>query len=276
MQTMANLTERTKWVIDYVAGKYDLSNSEIGSAVGSKPNTIRNYRLGKAMPRLNFIQKFCDCYKVDFQWFFKGTGEPFPEKNIQYSETRNSTGSETVASSIQETAVFSERTKSDPEVLEGSLSESVDSPEDSAVMGMDCEMSFQKLAILADIKIDNEWIFNLSKKLGVESWEIGLSIYHQQISNKLIQRVEDFGYKQQDWIVEIKAGNIPQESGNGDLNISQLLKIAEKVLRSNTIHSTSLSLNIISLKMLADQNTFSPVMGSKAIIPSRKNNRLHI
>lgn len=274
MQTLMNLKERAQWIIGYVAEKNNLSNAKIGSAVGSKPDTIRKYRSGIAVPRLNFIQRFCDCFGVDFKWLSEGKGEPFPGQDILPDEAPDVIRSESEESLVQEMASPPKTEHADSGAVEGILSGAGGGSEHSPFStstGMDCEMSFQKLAVLCGIRIDTEWIFNLSKKIGIESWKIGMSIYHQRIENELIQRIEDCGYKRHGWLVERKAGNAAPANGNGDLSISELLKITEEVLRSDTIHSMSLSLNILSLKVLADQSVSAPVMGTKAVIFPRKN-----
>lgn len=276
MQTLTDLKDRTQWAIDFISKRDNLNNAEIGRAVGSKPDTVRKYRAGVAAPRPNFLQKFCDSFGVDFQWLSNGVGRPFPGQEFELSDESDVSEPD---DGMPETRELSSIPEDPLQVFEGGepdafevdpveISSSVGEP--SVVIGMDSEMSFQKLAVLAGIKIDNEWILKLSKKLGIEAWKISLSIYKQQINNELIQCVEQFGFKKDEWMVR-RESKKTMPAGNGDLNISQLLKITEEVLRSNTIHSTSLAMNIISLKMLAEKAASAPVLGARAInLPDRK------
>jgi hypothetical protein len=99
----------------------------------------------------------------------------------------------------------------------------------------------------------------------VPAWKISLSIYRQRIDGELILAVEKCGYERHKWIVTCTSRRSDPEEASDALNVSQLCKIAEEVLRSNTIHATSLAMNIISLKTVYDNDASTKVSGVRAI-----------
>jgi len=116
----------------------------------------------------------------------------------------------------------------------------------------------------------SEWILKLSEAIGVPSWKISLSIQYQQIDRELIAAAENRGYKTDDWLVAIQSEKDIPPTENEEMDTSRLLKIAEEVLQSNTIHSTSLAMSIISLKAIFDGRDAGPVSGARAVnLPKR-------
>jgi hypothetical protein len=92
MQTLSDLKERTQWAIDYISEKYSLTVTDIGKAVGSKPDTVSKYRSKLSTPRISFLVKFCGIYGMDFKWMSKGIGQPFPEKLAQFPKSTTPDG----------------------------------------------------------------------------------------------------------------------------------------------------------------------------------------
>lgn len=273
MQTLTGLKERTKWAIDCIAEKNNLNNAQIGSVVGSKPDTVRKYRSGLSAPRMVFLESFCDHFGVDFLWLSKGEGGPFPEQDDQTPVEKDVPETEKEVTDDREASLSDfERSGEDSNVSDNNTPNDTLLPGPSVVTGIDSEMSFQKLAILAGIKIDTKWILKLSEKIGVESWKISLLIYQQQIDSEIIQHIEDCGYRSHEWLIKSESKTSVVTKNSRELNVSQLLKITETVLRSNTIHSASLALNIISMKAFADEASSLPVMGGMAIsLPEKKS-----
>jgi hypothetical protein len=260
MQALSALKDRTQWAIDHVLKEHDLKNTELSRIIRSKPDTVRKYRSKLSTPGVNFIKKFCAAFEIDFQWLYTGEGTPFPGRNVQCLATSGDTENRSCEAGGQ--AISSK----EPDRHAASTS-----PSDrySDVVCSDIEMSFQKLALLAGIKINSEWILRLSKAIGVVSWKISLSIYNQQIDGELIYAAESSGYPQKDWLVVNLPKNAVSERDDDELNMSRLLKIAEEVLQSNTIHSTSLAMNIISLKAMSDDQSSAHVRGGRAISMSK-------
>lgn len=244
MQTLTALKDRTQLAIDYLVKQRNLKPTEIGRRIGSKPDTIRKYRSKSATPSVRFLQRFCTAFEVDFLWITKGIGKPFPGEDVEFSN-----GSDVPETVSPETDTLSE-----------------DAPEKkSGAVWADSEICFQKLALMAGIKIDSEWILKLSDAIGVASWKISLSIHYQRIDRELIAAAENRGYKKEDWLVAIQSGKDMPQAETDEMDTPHLLKIAEEVLRSNTIHSTSLAMNIISMKAIFDGRDAGPVSGLRAV-----------
>jgi transcriptional regulator with XRE-family HTH domain len=250
MQTLAALKERTQWAINYVAEQKNLKPTQIGRIIGSKPDTIRKYRTRLATPSVRFLQRFCTAFEIDFLWLSKGIGKPFPGDDVEFTKTPDVPENESDKSDVPAGEDISTRPSDE---------------ESDEVVWADSEISFQKLALMAGIKIDGEWILKLSEVIGVEPWKISLSIHHHRIGRKLIDAVESYGFKKEAWLVAIQAQKDMPATGNHNMDTSRLLKIAEKVLRSNTIHSTSLAMNIISLKAISETQPSASLMGARAI-----------
>lgn len=260
MQALSALKDRTQWAIDHVLKEYDLKNTELSRIIRSKPDTVRKYRSKSSTPRINFLKKFCVAFEIDFHWLHTGEGTPFPDRNVQCLVPSDDTENRPCEACGQ---VISPK---EPDRHDASAS-----PADrySDVVCSDIEMSFQRLSLLAGIKINSEWILRLSKAIGVVSWKISLSIYNQQIDGELICAAESCGYPQKDWLVVNPPQNAISKMEDDELNMSRLLKIAEEVLQSNTIHSTSLAMNIISLKAMSDNQSSAHVRGGRAISTSK-------
>ena len=256
MQTLTDLKERTKWSIDFVLEQRNLKSTEMSKTLGVKPDTIRKYRSRMATPRVSFLQKFCTAFEIDFQWLTAGIGTPFPDKNNSCNHTPD------IREQLKQPPETRLHNDEKPEECQAATPPTDRYPKNICA---DSEMSFQKLAVLLGIKIDNEWIVKLSAIIGVAPWKISLSIYHQQIDKELIRAVENCGYERHKWVVRRTWKKAEPETDCDELNISRLCKMAEEVLRSNSIHATSLAMNIISLKSVYDNDASSPVSGARAI-----------
>lgn len=290
MQRLAELKERTQWGISYVNEQYRLEHTEISKVLGCKPDTVRKYHAKQATPSIKFVSKFCSTFGFDYNWLALGEGVPFPGKDVEYpvmpvpspsheksrkrapsrSVSRPKSGTKSAARSSDSTlAEATDKSAPLPAVgtMEPLTTTLLESPEKrpATAMGVDCELSFQKLAILAGIRINNGWIVRLSERLGVDSWKISLSIYHRRINDSLIDAAEHCGFEKQSWIVAPRLEFSEMSPADSEMDVPQLLKMAEKVLRSNTIHATSLAMNIISMKTVSEFKASGPISGASAI-----------
>lgn len=83
---MESLKERTKWAINYVVKDRGLSNPKMAELLSCSKDTIGSYRNKLAVPKIDFVVKFCDEFEIDHLWFIKGVGEPFPGAREKYPE----------------------------------------------------------------------------------------------------------------------------------------------------------------------------------------------
>ncbi len=109
------------------------------------------------------------------------------------------------------------------------------------------EISFQKLAILAGIRVDGSWVLNLSHFLGTEPWHISMCIYNNRIDPHMLHIIETKGFAHRTWAVKRSGPPMPSVGKTHRPTNSELLKMAEAVLQSGTTHATSLAMGIISL-----------------------------
>jgi transcriptional regulator with XRE-family HTH domain len=108
------------------------------------------------------------------------------------------------------------------------------------------EISLQKLAILAGIKIDMNWIANLSGILEAEPWHINMAILQDRIGLDLLHLIKEKGYSPKTWVVA-HPGPAKVYGDMVPYSRSDLLKMADTVLQSGTAHATSLAMSIISM-----------------------------
>jgi hypothetical protein len=225
------LKERAKWAIAYVAKENGHSDAAIAKRIGSRTDTVRRYRSEQAVPKAGFIKRFCSTYGFSEDWFAKGEGDPFFETSLKASETVNLPEPDNMEKARW--GLHSERNN---------------------IAWIDAEISLQKLALFAGIKIDRSWIVNLAHVIGVAAWKINLSILKKQIDEGLLEKIEACGFGRSAWVVEKKPGrpegNMALESGDN----AELMKMAREILHSGTIHATSLAMNIVSLKAALSGN----------------------
>ena len=118
-------------------------------------------------------------------------------------------------------------------------------------------MSLQQLALLCGIKIGPNWILELAGFLGIEPWNLTMCISYGRISPDIVNLIEQKGYRIENWAV-LKRPDTSAAVERGSLyNNTEILRLAEKILKSNTIHATSLAMNIISLNHAVDSEMIS-------------------
>jgi hypothetical protein len=235
-----DLNERTRWAIDYVARENGHSDAVIARSIGSRTDTVSRYRSGHAVPKAAFIKRFCSVYGFREDWFEKGEGAPFSEASFDDPEM--------VWASSREIPEEGMKRKDKPGSDNSGRGRWDFYPEQDDIARIDAEISLQKLSLAAGIKIDRGWIVTLANVIGVPAWKINLSILKRQIDEELLAKIENCGFGRSVWAVEKKPG---QPAGNmaqaGDDN-TEILKMAQEILHSGSIHATSLAMNIVSLK----------------------------
>jgi len=117
---------------------------------------------------------------------------------------------------------------------------------------LNAEMSFQQLSLLAGIKIGPNWILELADLLGIEPWNISMNISYGRISPDILNLIEAKGYRVEKWAVFQRSENLETSGKGSHYNNTEILNLAEKILKSNTIHAASLAMNIISLNHAVD------------------------
>jgi len=263
-----DLKERTKWALDYVSQKDRISNTRIGTRLGFTNDTINSYRAKLANPKVDFIIKFCDEFGIDLVWFTKGDGEPFPGAATDYPEVCSESRYEVQTISDNKRAIPQYRSYEYPHKM----------PENRAyVDGMStnlAEKSLLNLCKLIGIPNNRGWKTLLARYLESTPAQLSNCISRNRISKNLITKINGKGYPSDKWLISTpEQANImnihPEDldaeisiqklaSGKGlPYNSTEILKLAEKILKSETIHATSLAMNIISLNRAVDSETAS-------------------
>lgn len=282
------LKKRAKWAIEYVAKENGHSDAAIAKRIGSRTDTVRRYRSEQAAPKARFIKRFCSAFGFSEDWFAKGEGDPFFEASLGASENVEIAGSEDTADelkrkgrpevSLKDAEVLPESGENRPLQTETKPMDNLSWPDNlenarwglhserNDIAWIDAEISLQKLALFAGIKIDRSWIVNLAHVIGVAAWKINLSILKKQIDEGLLEKIEACGFGRSDWVVEKKPGrpegNMPGESGDN----AELMKMAREILHSGTIHATSLAMNIVSLKAALSGNPAGDSVGRESAV----------
>lgn len=78
-----------------------------------------------------------------------------------------------------------------------------------------------------------------------------------RVADELMEKIEGCGYLRTVWAVKGKSKRPKGVMSEGLASISELIKMAEEILQSGTIHSSSLAMIIISLKAASADNTDS-------------------
>jgi hypothetical protein len=271
-----DLKDRVAMLIDYIAEINGLSDPKIARIVGSKTVTIRRYRTKQTAPRTDFIDRFCSTFGIRKDFLVEGSGEPFEKTSDYYSEDGPAVGSGMSDGAGLE-MLFENKGEA---VLSPGRDTGCDSGEsechdgipgdDSTVLpenaDVDTELSLQKLALLAGIKIDRNWVVNLADVIGIAPWKISLSILNLRVDDELMEKIETCGYFRNVWAVKSSSEKPMGSSAAGLASISELIKIAEEILQSGTIHASSLAMVIVSLKAAsADRTDDHSIKGGNAI-----------
>lgn len=109
------------------------------------------------------------------------------------------------------------------------------------------ELSLQRLALLAGIKIDGNWISNLAGLLGVTPWAVGFSVLKDSIEEDLLRIIDSKGFKRETWVVDRSSKAEYPAGKSGVYSNEELVKIAWEILSSGSTHAVSLAMNILSL-----------------------------
>jgi hypothetical protein len=243
-----DLKERTKWALDYVSQKNRVSNTKIGNRLGFTNDTINSYRAKLANPKVDFIIKFCDEFRFDLIWFTKGDGEPFPGASVNYPEVCSESRFEvqTIPGNTQTNPSFTP-----PDQIQKSPEKKV--YVDSLAISL-AEKSLLNLCKLIGIPNNRGWKTFLAKYLESTPAQLSNCISRNRLSKNLIAKINEKGYPTDKWLVRTPAH---ANFMNTHHNSAEILKLAEKILKSETIHATSLAMNIISLNRAVDSETTS-------------------
>ena len=86
---LEGLKKRARWSINHVTDKkwiYKLSNKTLAEKMGVNKGTVSNYRTMINVPKIEFIDKFCNSFEFNIDWFLYGNGEPYPGARDRYPE----------------------------------------------------------------------------------------------------------------------------------------------------------------------------------------------
>ncbi|HOC37791.1 MAG TPA: helix-turn-helix transcriptional regulator [Thermodesulfobacteriota bacterium] len=80
------IKKRTKWAINYIIEKENLSNVKLAERLAVGVGTINNYRQMLAEPKGSFLVAFSEAFNFSLRWFFLGIGEPYPGARKEFPE----------------------------------------------------------------------------------------------------------------------------------------------------------------------------------------------
>jgi len=80
------LRRRTRWAINYVAHKNELTNKSMAQSIGIPEGTLSSYRAMGSSAKASFVHAFCEKYNFNEDWFISGKGEPFSGACQRYPE----------------------------------------------------------------------------------------------------------------------------------------------------------------------------------------------
>ena len=193
-----------------------LSREKFAAMIGVSTRTIQRWEQQNDLPKGKELLTISKVFNINTHWLLTGKGSSSTEYADKESENLQ-----------------------------------ISSPKvrylDDALIDIDATLSYQKLAALLGVKIGPNWVIDLGDKLKVPAWNITMDIHHDQIPYDTINTIEQRGYKPEDWIAQQERTYHNGASQNSTQNKTELLKMAGKILESNTAYSVSLAMDIISL-----------------------------
>jgi hypothetical protein len=122
-------------------------------------------------------------------------------------------------------------------------------------------MSFQKLAILAGIRIGQNWLLDLAAFIGLDAMEIRKAIRYNRIGDDALNGIEEKGFDRGLWVVRKKVAPDHSSSQNQPINTGELLDMAARVLKSGTSYAATFTLII---------EAFHKAMATEKILEQQK------
>jgi transcriptional regulator with XRE-family HTH domain len=114
----------------------------------------------------------------------------------------------------------------------------------ASVSPIDVEMSFQKLAILAGIRIGQNWLLDLASLLGLDAMEIRKGIRDNHISEAVLHEIERKGFDPGLWGVRQQVEHAYPDSQQLPAKTNELLEMAARILESGTSFAAAFALSI--------------------------------
>lgn len=126
------------------------------------------------------------------------------------------------------------------------VSEKVDNPPppplpDSTI---DAEMSFQKLAILAGVRIGQNWLFDLASHIGLDAVGMRKAMSQNQIDENMIRGIEQEGFGRELWVVRKRIARNTSNSRRHPIDTNELMEMAARILESGTSFAETFASNI--------------------------------
>lgn len=108
---------------------------------------------------------------------------------------------------------------------------------------VDVEISFQKLAILAGIRIGQNWLLDLASLIGLDALELRGALRCGKINKVMMKEIESKGFDEGLWVVRKKTPKLPN-SEKQPIKTNELLEMAARILESGSSFATVFALNI--------------------------------